>query len=142
MLRELSIRELSDIEMDLVSGGEGEDEIIVTGTRIRRNPYEGMTGEQILAAIGQSRQDGYGLTPYGSHGVPMGGSSHPPSESNEDGQSCAQARAALDRANRRSWAWDAFAMDRYSSAPIDHEISQERQDAADAARDAVNNACN
>jgi len=38
MLRELTIRELSDVEMDMVSGGEG-DEIVVTGTRTpRRSP--------------------------------------------------------------------------------------------------------
>jgi len=43
MLRELSIRELSDIEMDLVSGGEGDvDEVIVTATIQRRdNPSDG-----------------------------------------------------------------------------------------------------
>jgi len=55
MLRELSIRELSDIEMDLVSGGEGdEDVIVVTGTRIsdNSNPFAGWTGSEIANYLG------------------------------------------------------------------------------------------
>jgi len=48
MLRELSIRELTDIEMDMVSGGEG-DEIVVTGTRIRNHNPEYQAAMRNLA---------------------------------------------------------------------------------------------
>lgn len=55
MLRELTIRELSDVEMDMVSGGHEGDVIVVTGQRqspYNNNPYDGWTGAQIASALG------------------------------------------------------------------------------------------
>ena len=147
MLRELTIRELSDTEMDMVSGGES-DVIIVTGQRqsaYNSNPYAGWTGSQIAASLGLNT--GSGLS-HGGQGVfgQVGGGSHgsappPPPESDEDGMSCSEARSNYWSA-AFSLAWWSVTTDRYDTSAIVSEISDDRLRAANEAAEALDIACN